>query len=104
MAERTVTQRREIEVEVVYALPDLQRVVRLSLPEGSTVAQAIEVSGLLEDLPALDPVNAAIGIFGRLVPLSRQLSGGDRVEIYRPLMTDPKQTRRERAKQASKKR
>lgn len=85
-----------IEVEIVYALPQAQTVIALSLPSGSTVAQAIALSGIGLRHPEIgEPV--AVGIFGQRVPLSAQPASGDRIEIYRPLTVDPKQLRRVRA-------
>jgi putative ubiquitin-RnfH superfamily antitoxin RatB of RatAB toxin-antitoxin module len=91
-----------IRVEVAYALPDEQWIVALTLRVGSTVQQAIEQSGLLERVPGTGLSGPAAGIFGKVVPLTRKLEEGDRVELYRPLATDPKQTRRHRAELARK--
>lgn len=83
-----------ITVEVVYALPQHQFVTTLQLPLESTVKDAIEQSGILEQFPEINLSNNKIGIFSQRVSLERQLSAGDRVEIYRPLQVDPKQKRR----------
>jgi putative ubiquitin-RnfH superfamily antitoxin RatB of RatAB toxin-antitoxin module len=85
-----------IEVEVVYALPQQQCVIKLELPQGVTIAQAIERSGVLAQFPQIDLVNSKVGIFGRLAALDTILREGDRVEIYRALLADPKIVRRER--------
>ena len=90
-----------IRVEVAYALPERQTLRELRLPEASTVADAIRASGLLEDFPDLDA--ARVGIFGRAVRPDARLSDGDRVEIYRPLVADPKEARRKRAAAAKRK-
>ncbi len=87
-----------IAVEVVYAERDRQTVVALELPAGSTVADAIGRAGLNALHPAL-PAEHAVGIWGRLVPVSTPLQAGDRVELYRPLPEDPKVTRRKLARQ-----
>ena len=84
-------------VEVVYATPERQEVVALELKEGATVAQAIEASGLdslFDDFEA-DP--SRLGIFSRKVEPGHVLRDGDRVEVYRPLVIDPKEARRQRA-------
>ena len=86
-----------ITVWVAYALPDRQWLREVMLPAGSTVEQAIAVSGVTAEFPAIDPPTAALGIFGRPASLSTELREGDRVEIYRPLNADPKETRRRRA-------
>ena len=89
-----------IRVEVAYALPDEQWILPLELPTDSTVKQAIDHSGILTRFPDIDLSQNAVGVFGRLVSLTRVLQEGDRVEIYRPLSTDPKLARRRRAEQA----
>ncbi|WP_243050926.1 RnfH family protein [Dyella sp. RRB7] len=86
-----------ITVEVVYAGPDRQFTYRLSLPAGSTVMQAIEASGLQQDMPGLLIDPSRLGIFSRKVAPDHGLDEGDRVEIYRPLTLDPKEARRRRA-------
>lgn len=89
-----------IHVEVVYALP--QRIWRteLSLPAGSTAAIAVEASRLRERIPALADVELDLGVFSHPCSGARVLRDGDRVEIYRPLLIDPKDARRRRAAQA----
>lgn len=84
-----------INVEVVYATPEQQVIVALSLPENSTVETAINDSELLTRFPALKLT--AVGIFGKLCELNQLLKAGDRVEIYRALHNDPKEARRQRA-------
>lgn len=86
-----------IAVELVYALPGEQNVVELTLERGVTAAEAIRRSGLLERYPEIDLRSARIGIHGRITEGDTVLAHGDRVEIYRPLVADPKQTRRRRA-------
>jgi putative ubiquitin-RnfH superfamily antitoxin RatB of RatAB toxin-antitoxin module len=86
-----------IDVEVVYALPERQEVIRLRLPEGSTVQQAVAASGLLEKHPEIDATIAKLGIFGKLTKADATLRERDRVEIYRPLIADPKEVRKQRA-------
>ena len=86
-----------IAVEVVYALPDRQDVVSLEVPPGTTVIEAIRRSGIGARHPEVGPVPQALGIHGRSVTPETVLRAGDRVEIYRPLVADPKQARRRRA-------
>lgn len=86
-----------IDVEVVYALPDRQDLVSLSLPAGATLQRAIEESGLLQQYPGIDLASGVFGIYARISKLETVLRNGDRVEIYRPLMADPKAVRRQRA-------
>jgi putative ubiquitin-RnfH superfamily antitoxin RatB of RatAB toxin-antitoxin module len=87
----------EIQVEVVYALPAVQRLRPVKLPAGSTVRDAIERSGLLAECPEIDLAANKVGIFGKLTRLDAALRPRDRVEIYRPLHADPKEVRRRRA-------
>ena len=86
-----------IDVEVVYALADAQDLARLSLPEGSTAMQAIEASGLLAKHPEIDMKKNKIGVFAKLAKADTLLRDRDRVEIYRPLIADPKEVRKQRA-------
>ena len=85
----------EIVVEIVYALPDRQVLRRVLLPDGSTVEDAIRVSGLRAAFPEMDTTR--VGIHGEPIPLTTVLRDRDRVEIYRPLRADPKEVRRTRA-------
>ena len=87
----------QIHVEVVYALAARQKVVLLELPEGTTVRQAVEHSGLLADFPEIDLAKNKMGIWNKLAKLDAGLRDKDRVEIYRPLIADPKEVRRQRA-------
>lgn len=84
-------------IEVVYALPELQTLLTVTLPAGSTVAQAIEQSGVLARHPELDLSLHKVGIFAKVTALDTVLRDHDRVEIYRPLLADPKEVRRRRA-------
>lgn len=86
-----------IHVEVVYARPELQEVTKLSLPEGSTVGQAIEASGLLAKHPEIDLAKNKLGVYAKLTKVETPLRDRDRVEIYRPLIADPKEVRKQRA-------
>jgi uncharacterized protein len=82
-------------IDVVYALAQKQERVALDLPPGSSVLDAIQASGLLQGLP--QSVSGRIGVWGRLVSAETRLRDRDRVEIYRPLIVDPKEVRRKRA-------
>jgi putative ubiquitin-RnfH superfamily antitoxin RatB of RatAB toxin-antitoxin module len=84
-------------VEVAYALPRRQLILELQVVAGSTAEQAIHASGILEQFPGLDLKNSKVGIFGKPCKLTDTLSNGDRVEIYRPLIADPKEIRKQRA-------
>jgi putative ubiquitin-RnfH superfamily antitoxin RatB of RatAB toxin-antitoxin module len=92
----------EIDIEVVYALEGEQRLLHLSVPAGTTVREAALRSGMQAHFPGLDLNAAALGIFGKLVakPEERVLESGERVEIYRPLLADPKEVRKARAARA----
>ena len=87
----------ERSVEVVYALPDWQRVVSVPLAEGMTAEQAVQASAILAEFPELAAKERILGIFGRRVEGGQQLRDGDRVEIYRPLKFDPRDARRKAA-------
>lgn len=86
-----------IEVEVTYARPERQDVVPLTLPAGSTLQQALEASGLPAKYPEIDIAKGKFGIFSKLARLDTVLRDSDRVEIYRPLIADPKEVRKQRA-------
>jgi len=87
-----------IEVEVAYALPRTQTVVALKVPVGTTVREAIARSGIAAQPADGDWNTVAVGICGKRAPLATVLHEHDRVEIYRPLIADPKQARRKRAR------
>jgi putative ubiquitin-RnfH superfamily antitoxin RatB of RatAB toxin-antitoxin module len=84
-------------VEVAYALRDRQALLALELEDGGTVEHVIRHSGILEAFPEIDIARSQVGIFGRAVSLDTRVRDGDRVEIYRPLIADPKDARRKRA-------
>ncbi len=89
----------QINVEVIYALPHEQVLLKLKVPAGATVAEAIQRSGVLERYPEIDLAKAKLGIFGKLSKADAVLRDKDRVEIYRPLIADPKEIRRQRAEE-----
>jgi len=86
-----------VHIEVVYALPDSQSVERVELPETATVSDALAAVANLAPFSQLDLVAMPIGVHGEVVEADTLLRNGDRVEIYRPLITDPKEARRRRA-------
>ena len=87
----------EILVEVAYALPAQQVILPVKLMVGATAENAIQASGILAKFPEINLAENKIGIFGKLTTLDTQLRQRDRVEIYRPLIADPKEVRRQRA-------
>ncbi|MDE9619622.1 RnfH family protein [Citrobacter freundii] len=93
----------KIVVEVAYALPEKQYLQRVTLQQGATVEEAIRASGLLELRTDIDLSKNKVGIYSRPVKLADVLQNGDRVEIYRPLIADPKELRRQRAEKSAKK-
>ena len=93
-----VSGKTRLKIEVVYALRDDQVLIAVEVEEGSTVRQAIERSGILLQFPDITLARIKVGVFGQVVPVDTTLKDGDRVEIYRPLIADPKEARRARAK------
>lgn len=92
-----------IRVEVVYATPARQELLDLQVPVGTTARTAAFLSGMGERFPELDPAQCPLGIFGHAIsyPETHRLEAGDRLEIYRPLLADPKEVRRLRASRAA---
>ncbi|UAB71157.1 RnfH family protein [Vibrio sp. SCSIO 43132] len=89
-----------IHVEVVYALPLEQRVITLAVEAEMTVKEIIEQSGVMDIYPEIDLAKNKVGVFSRNVKLDSTVTDKDRIEIYRPLLADPKEIRRKRAEQA----
>jgi len=89
----------KINIEVVYALPDEQILLKHQVAAGSTVAEAIQASGVLDKHPEIDLASNKLGIFGKLTKADAVLRDKDRIEIYRPLIADPKEVRRKRAEE-----
>ncbi|RMG29127.1 MAG: RnfH family protein, partial [Gammaproteobacteria bacterium] len=87
----------KIHVEVAYARPERQAVLELEVPAGTTAIEAVRQSGILSLFPEIDLEKQDLGVFGKLVKKDAVLRDGDRVEIYRPLIADPKEVRRRRA-------
>lgn len=86
-----------INVEVAYAEPKRQLIIPVNVDKGTTVGGAIVQSGIMIEFPELDVENSKVGIFGKASTMKAQLKDGDRVEIYRALIADPKEVRRKRA-------
>jgi putative ubiquitin-RnfH superfamily antitoxin RatB of RatAB toxin-antitoxin module len=89
----------EMTVEIAYADSSAQTVIIVSVAENTTILEAITQSTILKQFPEIDLARNAIGIFSKIVPLSTRLQAGDRIEIYQPLLIDPKAARKRRAKQ-----
>lgn len=87
----------QITVEVVYARPGEQALEQLHVPANATVEAVIRRSGLLERFPEIDLATNKVGVFGKASALAATLYDGDRIEIYRPLIADPKEARKKRA-------
>lgn len=92
-----------IEIEVVYAAVDRQVLLKVSLPAGSTLRAGLMASGIAAQFPELDVQSCPVGIFGKVIadPDRHVLQAGERIEIYRPLLADPKEVRRLRAAKAA---
>ena len=89
-------------IEIAYATPDKQLILDCEVASGTTVRQAVKQSGIEQQFPEIDPDTCDVGIFGKVVAADQQLQPGDRIEIYRPLIADPKEIRRQRAAQGLK--
>jgi putative ubiquitin-RnfH superfamily antitoxin RatB of RatAB toxin-antitoxin module len=89
----------KIKIEVVYALPHEQTLLQLDVPQASTIADAIKLSGLMDKYPEIDLAKSKFGLYGKLSKTDTVLREKDRIEIYRPLIADPKEVRRKRAEE-----
>jgi len=89
----------KIKIEVVYALPAEQLLLESEVPKGTTIAEAVQLSGILDKFPDIDLEKSKFGIFGKLSKPDTVLREKDRIEIYRPLIADPKEVRRKRAEE-----
>lgn len=92
-----------LQVEVAYARPDRQEILSVQVPEGATAVDAVNQSGIVAIFPEIDAETIDMGIFGKAIkkPAEQELREGDRIELYRPLLIDPKQARLNRAKKKS---
>ncbi len=84
-----------IDIEVAYATPEKQRIIALQVPEGTTIAEAIELSGIRGEFPGMEVGD--VGVFSKRRKLEDEVQAGERIEIYRPLIADPKTARRRKA-------
>lgn len=98
-----MNSRKKWHVEVAYASPLRQEAIEIAVQPGATVEQVIRLSGILELFPEIDLTRSRLGIFGEIASLQDPVHEHDRVEIYRPLIADPKETRRQRAEHGKKK-
>lgn len=89
----------KIFVELIYALPTQQMLLKSEVPKGTTIAEAVKLSGILDKFPEIDVEKGRFGIFGKLSKVDTVLREKDRIEIYRPLIADPKEVRRKRAEE-----
>jgi hypothetical protein len=92
-----------ITVEVAYALPHEQVILSIEVDDGCLVEDAIKRSGILERFPQIDLAKDKVGIFGKMCKLNVTLNHKDRIEIYRKLIADPKESRRQKAELEKKK-
>ncbi|GAB4419434.1 MAG: RnfH family protein [Sideroxydans sp.] len=90
---------RQINIEVVYVLPHEQTLLKLTVPEGTKLVDAVRLSGIQDKYPEIDVDKGRFGIFGKLSKPDAVLRERDRIEIYRPLIADPKEVRRKRAEE-----
>ena len=92
-----VMDAQEVHVELVYAMPEHQTLLDFTVPQGTTLDQAIGLSGIQEHYPELDLNALKVGLFGKIAPRTQLLREKDRIELYRPLLADPKEVRKQRA-------
>lgn len=88
-----------IHIELVYALPQEQTLLKFDIPAGTTLGEAVRLSGILDKHPEIDPEKVKYGIFGKLSKADVVMREMDRIEIYRPLIADPKEVRKKRAEE-----
>ncbi len=94
----------KINVEVAYALPDKQKLIDFKVPKGTNAIEAVKLSGVVQFFPDISLEDAHLGIFSQHIEHDQVLKEGDRVEIYRPLLADPKEVRKRRAAEMAAKR
>lgn len=88
---------QDIGIELAFAEPEWQRIVALRVPDGTLLGDALITEAIQREFPEIHPTSLVCGVFGRKRPADYVLREGDRVEIYRPLIADPKESRRRRA-------
>lgn len=98
-----MAESNKIRVEVAYAKHDHQTIIPIDVESGTTLEEAIRISGILDQFPEIDLAKNRTGIFGKITKADTALREKDRVEIYRPLIADPKESRRQRAEKKEKK-
>lgn len=91
-----------LQIEVVFANSQQQKLIQISVPVNTTISTSIQLSGILLGFPCINLSKNKVGIFGRLCNLDTKVKEGDRIEIYQPLITDPKKIRLNRAKKQKK--
>ena len=94
---------KQITVEIAYALPDEQVILSLDVDDSCTVEEVINRSGILESYPQINLETDKVGVFGKMCKLTAGLRNNDRIEIYRKLIADPKESRRQKAEMERKK-
>lgn len=98
----TQSNLNKILVEVVYALPEEQTLLAFEIDEGATAQEVIDQSGILEQYPEIDLEQQKVGLFSKIIKLDHRVREKDRIEIYRPLIADPKEVRKKRAEEGKK--
>lgn len=83
-----------VRIEVVYALPERQLLLKLRVPRGTSAREAVKLSGIRGQFPQIDLQRDQLGIFGKKIKGDTEVQEGDRIEIYRPLLADPREVRR----------
>ncbi len=84
-------------IEVAYATPENQKIIECYIEQGTSPRDAVKQSDIIQFFPEIDPENCDLGVFGKAIAANYELTEGDRIEIYRPLIADPKEVRRQRA-------
>ena len=94
--------RSKTQIEVAYATPSKQLILECEIDAGTGAREAVKLSGITQHFPEIDIESCDIGVFGKAIAADYELQNGDRIEIYRPLIADPKEVRRQRAAQGLK--
>jgi putative ubiquitin-RnfH superfamily antitoxin RatB of RatAB toxin-antitoxin module len=100
MSDNIMSDNGSINIEVVYGTPEKQLILEVLVDSNATVEQTIEISGMSQHFPEIDLSENKVGIWNRTCKLTDTLKDGDRIELYRPLIADPKEVRRMRAEKA----
>jgi putative ubiquitin-RnfH superfamily antitoxin RatB of RatAB toxin-antitoxin module len=91
---------KQCSIEVVYGTPERQEIIALEIPENTTIEQAVLLSGIIEEFPEIDLSINNVGVWNRAAKLQSIVNDLDRIEVYRPLLADPKEVRKRRAEKA----